>query len=424
MASCIHLPNTNTIKTLFMKKCIFLLSFYLFTGITYGQNWEIGVGLHALNYQGDLVESSVFTLKETNPNFGLFLRRTFKDDKFAVRLNGTFGKISGDDTNFDKPAWRQTRKFNFSSSLTEIAGLLEWSPLSFDKVNGAKRKVVPYLFAGVGVVMTNPTVNFNEANNPSHNATQVAKDKADLVKTALAIPLGAGIKLPLGPGFLALEGGIRPTTSDYLDGISQTGNPDRNDWYVSGGISYAYRFGSGGADTDGDGIVDKKDKCPEVPGLKQNMGCPGDRDNDGIYDSDDRCADVAGDASNLGCPVIAEADREVISNAISNINFKTGSAVLENASFAVLDKVADVLRRYPYYQCSIEGHTDDVGEEATNLLLSQNRAKACHDYLLRRGIKPVQMKHAGFGETRPLGGNDTEEGRRQNRRVDFVLTVN
>ncbi len=402
-----------------------LLSFFaalMASASIFAQNWEIGLGLHAMNFQGDVVEPQLFTLKETNPNFGIFARRNFSNEHFGLRLGVTLGRLTGDDSNFDDPSWRKQRAFSFKSPLTEIAGMLEWNALTRDKSDGTPRRAIPYFFAGLGAALTNPTVDWNTGQTVV-SIDRIAQDQRDVKKSTLAIPLGAGFKFSLGRGTLGVELGVRPTVSDYLDGISQAANPDLNDWYLIGGVNYAIQIGKKASDSDGDGIPDKKDKCPDLKGVKGNQGCPMDSDSDGVYDSEDRCADLPGDKMNGGCPALPAADKAILTEAISNINFETASANLTAESLPILDKVADVLSRYPYYSVGIEGHTDSQGDDASNLALSKNRAKSCLNYLLSKGIAAGRMTSEGFGETRPIASNDTDAGRRQNRRVEFKLTV-
>ena len=96
---------------------------------------------------------------------------------------------------------------------------------------------------------------------------------------------------------------------------------------------------------------------------------------------------------------------------------------MKNQSFAILDELIGILREYPDYKLSISGHTDDVGDEARNLVLSTDRAKACADYLIFKGIQPERLRSAGFGEARPIASNRTASGRELNRRVEFELIV-
>ena len=87
----------------------------------------------------------------------------------------------------------------------------------------------------------------------------------------------------------------------------------------------------------------------------------------------------------------------------------------------LLDTGAGILLRNPSILMTIEGHTDSVGSDSFNLALSEARAEAGADYLIARGVQPERLFPVGFGETRPIADNDTAEGRRQNRRLEFVL---
>jgi OmpA-OmpF porin, OOP family len=208
-------------------------------------------------------------------------------------------------------------------------------------------------------------------------------------------------------------------------------------------------------DTDGDGIGDAEDKCPKEAGPKSNNGCPvkveiTDRDGDGVADASDSCPDVKGEArykgcpdtdgdmvpdnadkcpkeagavSNGGCPEIKAADKAKIDFAIKNIRFKTGSNVITNESYAILDEVANVLAAYPGYYVSIGGHTDSDGDAAANQRLSEGRAKACYDYLAKKGVTTARMSYAGYGETLPKNDNKTAADKLENRRVEFVLFI-
>lgn len=171
-------------------------------------------------------------------------------------------------------------------------------------------------------------------------------------------------------------------------------------------------------DTDGDGVADMDDRCPDKPG--PYAGCP-DTDGDGIMDADDRCPDEAGEASNKGCPEIKEEVKQVLITATQSVQFETDSTRLLPASLPVLDQVANILKENPAYHLRIKGHTDDVGEAQKNQLLSENRAKACYEYLVSAGIAAERISFAGFGETMPIADNKKTSGRSKNRRVEFEL---
>ncbi|RMF25058.1 MAG: OmpA family protein [Bacteroidetes bacterium] len=213
---------------------------------------------------------------------------------------------------------------------------------------------------------------------------------------------------PDEPGLLESKG--CPDRDSDGDGLKdsedqcpdQAGNPDLQ----------------GCPDSDGDGIPDQDDACPEKKGTFQ--GCP-DTDEDGVPDHQDECPELAGPTDNKGCPDIEEADREILEGAAQAVMFETGKATLKASSFQVLEKVADLMTRYPDYNLLIEGHTDDVGELEANRILSEERAKACYEYLLARGVSPLRMQYRGYGELRPIADNSTPEGREKNRRVEFKL---
>lgn len=176
-------------------------------------------------------------------------------------------------------------------------------------------------------------------------------------------------------------------------------------------------------DSDGDGVPDFEDKCPTSSGLPVYNGCP-DTDGDGIDDSRDRCPTVAGPVDSQGCPGISAQDRETLDLAMRAVQFDTGRATIKSESFSILNQIADIMSRYPSYNLMVNGHTDNVGSAGSNLSLSERRAKACHDYLLTRGLSQNRVNYAGYGETKPIADNSTLSGRALNRRVEFQLSVN
>ncbi len=536
----------------------FLFVLFALPAFLSAQSWEFGLAVNAANYQGDVVKTDLFTLKETNPAFGLFLRRNF-NDYFALRLNGNYMRLSGNDANFSD---REIRGYTFKNTVLEGSLQLEVTTMSAINKAGKPRAIRPYFFAGIGYASGDPTVFFNETVNTAY-AAAIQKDKANVEKEVVVFPLGAGFKFALSEKVgLGAEIGFRPTLGDYTDGVSEAGNPEKEDWYVLGGLNLAFKIGKP-KDTDADGIGDKKDKCPDVPGVAENMGCPADRDKDGVYDTadncpdvmgvianmgcpadrdkdgvydrDDKCPDVAGVATNLGCPsdldkdgVVDADDRcpelpgiaankgcpadrdadgvydvddrcpdlagvtankgcpadqdndgvydkddkcptlaglpanagcpndrdkdgvydnddrcpdlfgiaanrgcpamkaeeaKVMNVSVKNITFKTNSAVLTPGSYKILDQVATILKKYLYFSVALDGHTDNVGNEAANLTLSRSRAKTCYDYLIKKGVVASRLAYEGYGETKPIDTNETKAGKQQNRRVEFNLSV-
>ena len=115
-------------------------------------------------------------------------------------------------------------------------------------------------------------------------------------------------------------------------------------------------------------------------------------------------------------------ENDVISgNVRGGATFEFGSAELTPELRTLLDTGAGILLRNPSILMTIEGHTDSVGSDSFNLALSEARAQAGADYLIARGVPAERLFPIGFGETQPIASNETAEGRRQNRRLEFVL---
>jgi outer membrane protein OmpA-like peptidoglycan-associated protein len=214
---------------------------------------------------------------------------------------------------------------------------------------------------------------------------------------------------PSTPGDKAYNGCPPPADRDG-DGFADNIDPCPDQAGTLGGCP----------DSDNDGIPDNDDRCPTIKGRLEFKGCP-DTDGDGIDDLDDRCPTMAGPKDNGGCPPIEQKDKETLDLAMRAVQFEHGSARLKPESNRILNQVADILVRYPDYRLEINGHTDNTGADDFNKRLSQDRAKACFDYLLAKGISIRRMSYVGFGETRPIADNNTLTGRQLNRRVEFNL---
>lgn len=106
---------------------------------------------------------------------------------------------------------------------------------------------------------------------------------------------------------------------------------------------------------------------------------------------------------------------------LENVFFQTGKSTLLEVSIVELDKVVEMMQKNPTIRIQLGGHTDNVGNEAANLKLSEQRAKAVYDYLIRQGVSAERMSYKGYGQTQPVADNDTPEGRRKNRRTEFTI---
>lgn len=107
--------------------------------------------------------------------------------------------------------------------------------------------------------------------------------------------------------------------------------------------------------------------------------------------------------------------------SLNPIQFATGSAQILPESLPVLDEVAEILIAAPGLELDIEGHTDSTGDPASNLALSLDRAESVRDYLIGAGVAEGRLVAAGRGDSEPTADNSTEEGRQQNRRIEFAI---
>lgn len=212
------------------------------------------------------------------------------------------------------------------------------------------------------------------------------------------------------------------------------------------------------ADTDGDGVVDANDRCPNTPsGWEVGMdgcpldadkdrvpnsidecpntpsgmqvganGCPLDEDKDGVTDSKDKCPgtalNVIVDANGCAKTVTKEI-KEAITEQIK-IVFDTNKAIIKPEFKGEVAKIADLAKAKNNAFITIEGHTDSSGNPAKNKVLSEERAKAVMNMLISDyGIAATRVSAVGFGSSQPIADNKTAEGRAQNRRVLAVLTA-
>ncbi|ARV16132.1 OmpA family protein [Polaribacter sp. SA4-12] len=178
-------------------------------------------------------------------------------------------------------------------------------------------------------------------------------------------------------------------------------------------------------DTDGDGVVDKDDKCASIAGPAANAGCPWpDTDGDSILDKDDKCPNVAGVASEGGCPekVITKEASAAIAFTAKSILFNTGRSSFKSGVTKQLDAIVAIMNKNPRATFAIGGHTDSSGSASVNLNISNKRAIAVRDYLVRKGVDATRLEAKGFGEGFPVDSNKTRAGRANNRRVEIKVT--
>ena len=169
-------------------------------------------------------------------------------------------------------------------------------------------------------------------------------------------------------------------------------------------------------DSDGDGVQDSLDKCPDTPiGVEvDESGCPKvvqtDSDGDGVFDDVDGCADtpVGAIVDDRGCWVV------------KGVQFDYKKWDVKPQFNSNLDNIENILKKNSGLKIRIEGHTDDIGSIKYNIGLSGKRARAIKDYLVGKGIEPSRITTKGLGYTQPIADNDTPKGRALNRRAEII----
>lgn len=210
----------------------------------------------------------------------------------------------------------------------------------------------------------------------------------------------------------ALSGCGRSFTAADLENSRQMGDFAENVFFTPAPLVAAAPIVVAAAlDSDGDGVTDGLDRCPNTPAgvAVDNRGCPLDSDGDGVLDYSDRCP---------GTPAGAQVN-EVGCWVLGDVMFESGKADLKPVALPDLNSVVDILNRNPDLKIEIQGHTDNRGSSAFNQQLSEKRAKSVQNHLVQADIDPGRVSAVGFGETDPVAPNDTSAGRKANRRVEL-----
>ena len=195
-------------------------------------------------------------------------------------------------------------------------------------------------------------------------------------------------------------------------------------------------------DSDGDGVFDDQDNCPDTPkeATVDDVGCPLDSDGDGVFDYLDACPDTQEGVTvdDTGCQLDSDGDGVFDDQdncpdtpkaakvdergcwVLHGVLFDTAKADIKPVSFPILDNVVLILTNNPLLKLEIGGHTDNTGSKSYNKTLSENRAKAVKQYFVNKGIESSRLSAKGFWSSKSASSNDTLEGRALNRRVELT----
>ena len=293
---------------------------------------------------------------------------------------------------------------------------------------GRDKRFSPYLMAGFGFIDADSDL-FGDNDGAYHT-----------------YGIGVNWRLTKNPMVLRLEHRLRRSSEDA-----------RNPRDTITSLGFVFPFGAKDApapvvvadpDSDGDGVKDSMDRCPNTPQghAVDTDGCSLDSDGDGVVDADDQCPDTYRGAAvdamgceldddNDGvvnrlddCPDTAEGVRVDVNGCeikdiieLPGVNFETNSDRLLPGAEGVLNDAAATLQKYPDLVVEVAGHTDSAGAAEYNQGLSERRAATVRDYLINAGASEANLSARGYGEAQPIADNGTSEGRARNRRVELRI---
>lgn len=382
--------------------------------------------------------SNDFTDFKAQLGYGLSLRDQLAHS-FGLQLDVHGGKIAGNNSSAAGGVAFNRRSFSTKFWSGTLSGIVNVATIDYLR---RKNAVNFFLTAGAGLATYNPTIVYG--NNTS--LTFKNSDGTDHYVKELIIPVGVGVKFRLTDA-MALNLGY---TANFTDGDNLDGTP------AKGFTRDTYSYGYGGLEfTLGskskknldwvnpvammyDELYDAELRR-EVAALKVRVGSvenavsdlKKDSDGDGVSDQFDKCPNTpAGTVvDGSGCEIkFPQVDTTLFMRkggvmaasvtAYSNIQFDFDSSVLRTSSYPVLDASSADLRSSSA-MVTLSGYASSEGTAAHNMRLSKDRANSVKTYLVNSGVDAKRVKVRGMGETHPIADNSTEEGRIMNRRVEF-----
>ncbi|TZF84558.1 OmpA family protein [Pedobacter sp. BS3] len=397
------------------------------------RTWSLGV-------HGGVLTPNLFFGKEdfsgakVDIGYGAYIKKQI-NHSIGIRADFLRGKLEA----------TKSRDGAYSSFQTD----LNWAGALSGEVNLAnvnfmhdKSVMIPYITAGAGILAYNPYL----VDNSGTKTEVYAGDN----QHELYFPIGAGFKFLLSKGInLDLGYTMNFANVDNVDGYNLGTTNDR---FGYGHIGLEFALGSSSKPQlaahnpvkvmyddyvaqdqalRDELAAEKANTAQQLADMKQQLNAAlADTDGDGVIDKLDKCADTpqGTKVDGSGCPlpvqtnkvIITEEDRKVVRDAIQNLEFDFGKSTIRAKSYPTLDRVAELLVR-KNFSLKLAGHTDNVGSDAANMKLSKDRAESVKSYLVSKGANASRIEAVGYGETQPIASNATAEGRQQNRRVEFTL---
>jgi OOP family OmpA-OmpF porin len=423
-----------------------------FSGTDAFRTWSIGVngGLMTPYTIFGSNRKQDFTHPEVQFGYGAYIKDQILPS-FGISANFLAGKLEGQnsqpDVNGNSLYASYSTKLHYSASLNAEYDLanINWHVKHMG--------VQPYFTMGFGTMNYTPVLtgtngvvgNFKTDNNGSINE--------------VFLPVGVGFKFNVAPGInIDLGYQVNFVYSDNADGYNYGANDDRFS-YAHLGLEFALgkaskpqlsthnpvnsmreeylwenRNTKNTLQAEIDAEKAKNDQLRnDLNTTNANLAkFTTDSDGDGVPDFYDKCPNTPAGTKvdGSGCPLpvakpdvkvyVTEQDKEVVKEAIRNLEFDFGKATIREHSFLSLDKVAQLLIDKKFH-LKLAGYTDNVGSVSANLRLSKNRAEAIKTYLVNKGADASLIAAEGYGKSSPIASNKTAKGRQINRRVEFSL---
>jgi OOP family OmpA-OmpF porin len=382
---------------------------------------------------------NVFNHSKPSLGYGISLRDQLAHS-FGLQIDVRGGKVKGDGNGgFVTDIQGQGNASSFETTFwtATLSGVLNVGSVSFIH---RKNAINFYINGGAGLAWYAPKVTNTDGTVIDWKAAKGGSYVKEMV-----IPIGAGVKFRLSDA-LALNLGY---TENFVDGFNFSGVhakfPAENKYsYGYGGLEYTFGPKSKPNLDWVNPVAIMYDELydaalrQEVEALKGRVGnvenavndLKKDSDGDGVSDQFDKCPNTpAGTVvDGSGCPIVfPKIDTSLFMKkptalpptAYSNIQFEFDSSVLRTSSYPTLDLTSADMRTNPKKVYELDGYASSEGTAAHNLRLSKDRANSVKTYLVNSGVDAKHLKVKGYGETHPIADNATEEGRILNRRVEF-----
>ncbi|MDT3403862.1 OmpA family protein [Mucilaginibacter terrae] len=400
------------------------------------KTWSIGLNAGAVSPTLAIGGVSDYANKKINLGYGASVRWQLAHS-FGLQLDARGGKVGGDNVGAAQRVTDNRTSYQTRFYQGTLSGVVNVATIDFLR---RKNSVNFFVNAGAGMVWYNPEFTYANGTQPTTLAqgAYVNADGSKHYVKSLVIPVGAGVKFRLSDAW-ALNLGYTAnfTDDDNMDALKRA-YPTKDKYsYGYGGLEWTLGSSSKPNLDWVNPVAMMYDELydaalrQEVEALKGRVtnvenavnDLKKDSDGDGVSDQFDKCPNTpAGTVvDGAGCPIkFPEADTvAAAATPYSNIQFDFDSSVLRTSSYAALDAGSADLRANPSKTIELNGYASSEGTAAHNLRLSKDRANSVKTYLVNSGVEAKRIKVKGLGETNPIADNSTEEGRVMNRRVEF-----